>query len=52
MRNSPQPKNSETIQELINVLNAPENNAYAVQEPPSEFFQQAQIVEGVFFGAD
>ncbi|KAL4100878.1 hypothetical protein QTP88_020907 [Uroleucon formosanum] len=52
MRNRRRPKISEIIQELVNLLNMQEHNHYStsLQEPPSTFFQQALILEGVFVG--
>jgi len=52
MRNRRRPKIPETIQELVNFLNMPEHSEYfmTLQEPPSTFFQQAIILEGVFVG--
>ncbi|CAI6370103.1 unnamed protein product [Macrosiphum euphorbiae] len=52
MRNRRRPKIPETIQELVNLLNMQEHNHYSttLQEPPSTFFQQALILEGVFVG--
>ncbi|XP_050066071.1 uncharacterized protein LOC126555155 [Aphis gossypii] len=52
MRNRRRPKIPQTIQELVNFLNMPEHAEYSttIQEPPSTFFQQALILEGVFVG--
>ena len=52
MRNRRRPKIPETIQELVNLFNMQEHNHYSttLQEPPSKFFQQALILEGVFVG--
>jgi len=52
MRNKRRPKITETIQELVNLLDMQEHNHYSttLQEPPSTFFQQAIILEGVFVG--
>ncbi|XP_029347717.1 uncharacterized protein LOC107885462 [Acyrthosiphon pisum] len=53
MRNRRRPKITETIQELVNLLNMQEHSEYSttIQEPPSAFFQQALILEGVYVGA-
>lgn len=52
MRISRRPKNPQTVQHLVDLLNVPDNTTFTttLQEPPSTFFQQPLIVEGVFVG--
>lgn len=46
MRNIRRPKIPKTLLELVNILNAPENDfSRTLQEPPAIFFQQTLVVD-------